>query len=125
MPTVLAIPTSVGEARATVHPASGDRKAVLVLGHGAGGGIGAADLVALAQRLPSQGITVVRVEQPWRVAVYQLDHTSVPRPLTPCYLEYYTIMHVAMRDINQGANVKRTLDQAAGQIDSACAKYRQ
>lgn len=64
-------------------------------------------------------------EQPWRVAVYQLDHTSVPRPLTPCYLEYYTIMHVAMRDINQGANVKRTLDQAAGQIDSACAKYRQ
>lgn len=68
VPTVLAIPTSVGEARATVHPASGDREAVLVLGHGAGGGIGAADLVALAQRLPSQGITVVRVEQPWRVA---------------------------------------------------------
>src|SRR5262245_4385758 len=68
VPTVLAILTSAGEARATVHPASGDRKAVLVLGHGAGGGIGAADLVALAQRLPSQGITVVRVEQPWRVA---------------------------------------------------------
>jgi uncharacterized protein len=67
VPTV-AIPTSVGEARATVHPASGDRKAVLVLGHGAGGGIGAADLVALARGLPSQGITVVRVEQPWRVA---------------------------------------------------------
>ena len=68
MPTVLAIPTSVGEARATVHPASGDRRAVLVLGHGAGGGIGAADLVALARRLPSQGITIVLVEQPWRVA---------------------------------------------------------
>ena len=68
VPSVLTIPTSVGEARATLHPGSGDRQAALVLGHGAGGGIGAADLVSLAQRLPSQGITIVRVEQPWRVA---------------------------------------------------------
>lgn len=63
-------------------------------------------------------------EQPWRIAQYQLDHTSVPRPETPCYLEYYTILHEAMRDIDQGAEVKRRLDQAAGQIDTACAKYR-
>jgi len=39
-----------------------------VLGHGAGGGIEAADLVALAKALPALGISVVRVEQPWRVA---------------------------------------------------------
>lgn len=64
-------------------------------------------------------------EQPWRIALYQLEHTAVPRPKTPCYIEYYTILHQAMRDINEGADVKRTLDQAAGQIDSACAKYRQ
>jgi predicted alpha/beta-hydrolase family hydrolase len=39
-----------------------------VLGHGAGGGIEAADLAALAAQLPPRGVTVVRVEQPWRVA---------------------------------------------------------
>jgi len=39
-----------------------------VLGHGAGGGIEAPDLQCLAQRLPRRGVTVVLVEQPWRVA---------------------------------------------------------
>ena len=48
--------------------AAGSARATLVLGHGAGGGIQASDLAALARRLPDQGITVVRVEQPWRVA---------------------------------------------------------
>jgi predicted alpha/beta-hydrolase family hydrolase len=42
--------------------------ATLLLGHGAGGGIDAFDLVALARRLPKEGISVVRLEQPWRVA---------------------------------------------------------
>lgn len=40
----------------------------LVLGHGAGGGPDAPDLAALAAELPRQGITVIRVEQPWRLA---------------------------------------------------------
>ena len=42
--------------------------ATLLLSHGAGGGIGARDLVALAHDLPGQGISVVLFEQPWRVA---------------------------------------------------------
>ena len=42
--------------------------ATLVLGHGAGGGVDARDLEALARALPREGISVVRVEQPWRVA---------------------------------------------------------
>ncbi len=41
---------------------------MLALGHGAGGGIGARDLVALAAALPGRGVTVALVEQPWRVA---------------------------------------------------------
>ncbi len=41
--------------------------ALLALGHGAGGGVDAPDLVALAHRLPEQGVTVLRYEQPWRV----------------------------------------------------------
>lgn len=40
--------------------------AVLVVGHGAGGGIEPSDLVWLAADLPEHGITVVRHEQPWR-----------------------------------------------------------
>jgi predicted alpha/beta-hydrolase family hydrolase len=59
------IATPVGEARVDVRPAEGRRRATLVLGHGAGGGVGAADLVALAAGLPAHGIEVVRVEQPW------------------------------------------------------------
>jgi predicted alpha/beta-hydrolase family hydrolase len=43
-------------------------RALLVLGHGAGGGIQARDLAALAAGLPGAGVAVVRVEQPWRVA---------------------------------------------------------
>jgi predicted alpha/beta-hydrolase family hydrolase len=42
--------------------------ATLLLGHGAGGGVEARDLEALAAELPRNGVSVVRVEQPWRVA---------------------------------------------------------
>ena len=42
--------------------------ATLLLGHGAGGGTDAPDLAALARDLPREGITVLRLEQPWRVA---------------------------------------------------------
>ncbi|MFD8416666.1 alpha/beta family hydrolase [Streptomyces sp. NPDC059650] len=61
------VPTPAGEARITWHPAPGARL-VLALGHGAGGGIEARDLQALAAALPARGITVALVEQPWRVA---------------------------------------------------------
>lgn len=62
------IGTPAGEARVDVRPATAGQRLTLVLGHGAGGGIEAADLVALADVLPGRGVTVVRVEQPWRVA---------------------------------------------------------
>jgi len=42
--------------------------ATLLLGHGAGGGVESPDLQALARLLPRRGVTVVLVEQPWRVA---------------------------------------------------------
>jgi predicted alpha/beta-hydrolase family hydrolase len=61
------VPTPAGDARITWHRA--DRPAcVLALGHGAGGGIEARDLVALAAALPPLAVTVALVEQPWRVA---------------------------------------------------------
>jgi predicted alpha/beta-hydrolase family hydrolase len=61
------VETPSGDARITWHAAPGAR-AVLALGHGAGGGVEARDLQALARRLPEEGVTVALVEQPWRVA---------------------------------------------------------
>lgn len=43
-------------------------RAVLVLGHGAGGGVGAPDLVRVADIAAAEGVSVALVEQPYRVA---------------------------------------------------------
>ncbi|MFF4444715.1 alpha/beta family hydrolase [Streptomyces sp. NPDC001502] len=61
------VDTPAGEARITWHPAP-EPRLVLAVSHGAGGGIEARDLQALAAALPARGITVALVEQPWRVA---------------------------------------------------------
>jgi len=61
------IETPHGPARAHVHPASAPRGA-LVLGHGAGGGVGARDLVAAARVANEEHLSAVLVEQPYRVA---------------------------------------------------------
>ncbi|MBT2478225.1 alpha/beta family hydrolase [Streptomyces sp. ISL-94] len=61
------VDTPAGEARITWHTAR-QARLVLAVSHGAGGGIEARDLQALAAALPARGITVALVEQPWRVA---------------------------------------------------------
>jgi uncharacterized protein len=62
------IGTEAGDARITWHPAAGTARLVLAVSHGAGGGIEARDLQALADTLPRHRVTVALVEQPWRVA---------------------------------------------------------
>ncbi len=61
------MPTPYGPARLTVSPARRPRL-LLALGHGAGGGIDAPELAAVALALPAVGVSVARVEQPYRVA---------------------------------------------------------
>ncbi|GGU80697.1 hypothetical protein GCM10010260_11240 [Streptomyces filipinensis] len=61
------VETEAGTARLTWHRADKPRF-VLAASHGAGGGIEARDLQALARTLPAHGVTVALVEQPWRVA---------------------------------------------------------
>lgn len=61
------IDTPQGEARLVTDRARSPY-ATLLLSHGAGVGIDTADLEVLAEHLPRNGITVVRLEQPWRVA---------------------------------------------------------
>ena len=67
--------TPQGDARVVRHPARG-ALAEVVLTHGAGGGIDAADLVRLAADLPRNGISVSLVEMPWRM----LGKKVAPRP---------------------------------------------
>jgi uncharacterized protein len=64
---VLDIDTPHGPARAHVLlPA--DPRGALILGHGAGGGVDAPDLLAASRAAEAVGFSVVRVEQPYRVA---------------------------------------------------------
>ena len=65
--SALEIETPHGPARAHVHRAESPT-AALVLGHGAGGGVEAPDLVAATGAALSQNLTVALVEQPYRVA---------------------------------------------------------
>ena len=65
--SVLELETPHGPARAHVHAAEAPA-AALVLGHGAGGGLDAPDLVAVARVALSLGVSVALVEQPYRVA---------------------------------------------------------
>ncbi|WP_235493291.1 alpha/beta hydrolase family protein [Leifsonia sp. Leaf336] len=81
---VIDVPTAAGPGRFTVAAATQPR-ALLWLGHGAGGGIGAVDLAALAAALPAVGITVARYEQPWRVAGKRV--ASRPPALDAAWME--------------------------------------
>lgn len=66
--TTLDVDTPQGLGRWLVSPAEGTVTGVLLLGHGAGGGLDGIDLVALASLLPAHGLTVARFDQPWHVA---------------------------------------------------------
>ncbi|MFC8829684.1 alpha/beta family hydrolase [Streptomyces sp. NPDC057137] len=79
------VDTPAGDARITWHPPKKGTpskepaaRLVLAVSHGAGGGIEARDLQALAATLPAIGVTVALVEQPWRVAGKKL----APAPKT-------------------------------------------
>jgi predicted alpha/beta-hydrolase family hydrolase len=64
---VLDVDTPHGPARAHLHAAD-EPAGALVLGHGAGGGVTARDLVAATDAALSIGVSVALVEQPYRVA---------------------------------------------------------
>ena len=65
--TVTEVDTPRGTGRVHLHEAQSPRGA-LVLGHGAGGGVEAPDLVAAREAALSEHFTVALVEQPYRVA---------------------------------------------------------
>ncbi|HEX7745518.1 MAG TPA: alpha/beta family hydrolase [Micromonosporaceae bacterium] len=60
--------TSWGPARVDLDRPDGTPASLLVLGHGAGGGVDAPDLLAVRDLATSVGVVVARVTQPYRVA---------------------------------------------------------
>jgi predicted alpha/beta-hydrolase family hydrolase len=81
---VLELDTSHGPARVHLHPAAGP-SAALILGHGAGGGVGAGDIAAAKDVALAHGLSVALVEQPYRVAGRRSP--APPRQLDTAWIE--------------------------------------
>lgn len=113
------VATPVGDARVAV--ASAQRpKATLVLGHGAGGGIEARDLVVLAESLPRSGVTVVRVEQPWRVAGRRV--AALPGTLDKAWVAVLAALEVSGPLVVGGRSAgARVACRTAGEVGAAAA----
>jgi predicted alpha/beta-hydrolase family hydrolase len=91
---------------------------VLVLGHGAGGGVDAPDLQAVAAAATAAGLRVVLVEQPWRVAGRRI----APRPeaLDDAWMQVLTGLRLRGRIIVGGRSAgARVACRTAGQAGAA------
>ncbi len=86
---VLEIATPHGPARAHLRHAARPR-AVLMIGHGAGGSVEAPDLLAAVDAAVAADVSVARIEQPYRVA----DRRSAPP--APKLDEAWLAVHAAL-----------------------------
>jgi predicted alpha/beta-hydrolase family hydrolase len=124
----LEIDTPFGMARAHLNNAD-EPTAALVLGHGAGGGVTARDLVAVARVAHVEGLSVALVEQPYRVAgrrspapAHQLDKawTAVIDHLVASELRGLPLI-VGGR--SSGARVACRTAEATGAIGVLCLAF--
>jgi predicted alpha/beta-hydrolase family hydrolase len=122
------IETPFGVARAHVRSIEG-AKAALVVGHGAGGGVTARDLVTAAEVAYSLGLSVALVEQPYRVAgrrspapAHQLDAawTAVIEHLLAATLRGSALV-VGGR--SSGARVACRTAEAVGAVGVLCLAF--
>ena len=126
--TELDVETPHGRARAYVHPADRPR-AVLVLGHGAGGGVQAPDLVAATKAALSEGFGVALVEQPYRAAgrrspapAHQLDAawTAVVEHL---WAGEFRSLPLVAGGRSSGARVACRTAEATGAVGVLCLAF--
>lgn len=68
MTTYQSVPTPRGDAEVALDRPKGRVRGLLTLGHGAGGGVEAVDLVAVRDAALAIGLAVARITQPYRVA---------------------------------------------------------
>lgn len=61
---------------------------------------------------------------PYRIFFEELTNIGVPRPSSPGWLEYETLINPVLRDIALGADVAESLSFVEAEIDAQLAKYR-
>ena len=127
---MLELDTPHGPARAHLHPAA-EPWAALILGHGAGGSIGAPDLQAVTRAAVQDGVTVALIEQPYRVAgrrsaapAHQLDAawTAVVEQLRAPGGPLHGLDHIA-GGRSSGARVACRTAAATGAIGVLCLAF--
>jgi hypothetical protein len=114
---VIDVETPRGLARAHVHEAA-DARALLVLGHGAGGGVAAPDLQTATKAALARNVRVVLVEQPYRV----LGRRSPPP--APHLDEAWTAVVEQVRDelpliVGGRSSGARVACRTAAEVDAA------
>lgn len=83
--------TSQGPGRWLVNRPEGRlAQCLLLLNHGAGGGLDGIDLVACAELLPADGVVVARFDQPWHVAGKKV--ATRPPTLDQAFLEALPVL---------------------------------
>ncbi len=123
------VATPTGSWHIGINPRTENRQAAIAFTRALVGTKDVNTLFELTRRTPCRR-TVYRENAgafstaPWRIVLHELANTAVARPKTPGFREYEDILYQALRDIQLGADVKRTLDGAAARIDSELAKYR-
>lgn len=97
MTRVLEVATSAGLGRWHVsEPVRPRARALVALGHGAGGGVEARDLVLVTQALVSGGFRVARFEQPWRAAGRRV--AGPPAQLDAAWCEALPVLRAGEQD---------------------------
>ena len=99
-PLVGEVATTLGPARTHTERAGGPARGLLVLGHGAGGGVDAPDLLAARDAALVAGFDVVRVEQPWRVRGRRV--AEAPARLDAAWTEVLAVLDPAPRPVMGG-----------------------
>ena len=119
MSEILEIATLHGPARAQLRLTEKPRGA-LVLGHGAGGGVNAPDLVAATRAAQEAGFSVALVEQPYRVAGRRSPATAVVAELREGELAG---LPVVTGGRSSGARVACRTAAAAGAAGVLCLAF--
>ena len=122
------IDTPFGPANAHLNHAA-EPRAALVLGHGAGGGVQAKDLVAVVHVAHSVGLSVALVEQPYRVAgrrspapAHQLD-TAWTAAIDHLVAGELRDLSLVVGGRSSGARVACRTAEAVGAVGVLCLAF--
>jgi uncharacterized protein len=123
--TTTEVATPHGPARITRRDADGAARGLLLLGHGAGGGVSAPDLVVAAGAALALGLHVMLVEQPYRVA-----GRRAPAPATQLDAAWLAVVEHVRGELplvvggrSSGARVACRTAAAAGAAGVLCLAF--